>query len=156
MRHPVIAATVAASGWFESLDAYVIPIGIAFIVFGALIAKFWRIPKGLGRRGGEEGFGALAGTMVDRVDILSAQFAAVIRHRSGVGKAHVRKGTKPHVPFAPLHGVAKDPTLGACRADLQIEASAIGQEARYPPPSAMRSEQPYPTISQLPHRLSPL
>jgi hypothetical protein len=30
---------------FESLDAYGIPIGIAFIVFGALIAKFWRIPK---------------------------------------------------------------------------------------------------------------
>jgi hypothetical protein len=30
---------------FESLDPYAIPIGIAIIVFGVLIARFWTIPE---------------------------------------------------------------------------------------------------------------
>jgi len=29
---------------FESLDPYAIPIGIALIVAGVLVARFWRIP----------------------------------------------------------------------------------------------------------------
>jgi hypothetical protein len=30
---------------FESLDPYAIPIGIALIVLGVLVARFWRIPE---------------------------------------------------------------------------------------------------------------
>jgi hypothetical protein len=30
---------------FESLDPYAIPIGIALIVLGALVARFWRISE---------------------------------------------------------------------------------------------------------------
>jgi hypothetical protein len=29
---------------FESLDPYAIPIGIALVVAGVLVARFWRIP----------------------------------------------------------------------------------------------------------------
>jgi hypothetical protein len=111
--------------------------------------------EGLGCRRGEERFGPLFGATVDRVDLLSPQLAAVIRRRSGVRKAHVGKGTKAHVPLAPLYGVAKHPALCAGRADLQIEASAVGQISWNLSPRGRVLNGPIrQPLDQLPHRLS--